>query len=129
VLVNPVADVDLLTFTFTSLIIIMSPIFTTRNLSWIGLILSAYAVYVEYKVEHLAPDEEFSALCDVPALGASCRYVLYSYCREEGTALLFICINCCRKKEYLSSAQYWCLSITLDNDGCRLFSLHLPIPS
>jgi hypothetical protein len=50
-------------------------ILSTRNLSLIGWVLSAYAVYVEHKVEHLSPDEEFSALCDVPALGASCRYV------------------------------------------------------
>jgi hypothetical protein len=55
---------------------IMSPVLSTRFLSWIGLILSTYAVYVEYKVEHLSADEEFSALCDVPALGASCRYVI-----------------------------------------------------
>lgn len=47
-------------------------------LSSLGLVLSLYAVYVEYKVEHLHdnPDdeeEEFIALCDIKAIGASCR--------------------------------------------------------
>jgi hypothetical protein len=59
------------------IIIIMSDLTSTRFLSVIGLTLSVYAVYVEYRVEHLSPDEEFTALCDVPALGASCRYVQY----------------------------------------------------
>jgi hypothetical protein len=45
-----------------------------RNLlASIGLMLSLYAVYVEYKVHHLAADEEFVALCDIDALQASCR--------------------------------------------------------
>jgi hypothetical protein len=39
----------------------------------LGAILSAYALHVEHKVAHLAPEEEFSALCDIGAIGASCR--------------------------------------------------------
>ena len=46
-----------------------------------GFILSAYSVYVEHKVEmqedpaNNNPDEieEFKALCDIEAIGASCR--------------------------------------------------------
>jgi vitamin-K-epoxide reductase (warfarin-sensitive) len=42
----------------------------------LGWILSAYAVYVEYKVQHKADDEEdFVALCDIKALNASCSQV------------------------------------------------------
>jgi hypothetical protein len=57
---------------------IMSFLPSNRFLSAIGLVLSVYAVYVEHKVEHLDPDEEFTALCDIQALNASCRYVHYS---------------------------------------------------
>lgn len=47
----------------------------------IGFILSAYSVYVEHKVEMMQEDlannnpeiEEFKALCDIEAIGASCR--------------------------------------------------------
>ena len=47
--------------------------------SMLGLILSAYAVYVEWKVHHIQEveqdvEEEFTALCDIEAIGASCRY-------------------------------------------------------
>jgi hypothetical protein len=47
-------------------------------LSIIGFILSAYSVYVEYKIEHRNDDsaiegEEFKALCDIESIGASCR--------------------------------------------------------
>lgn len=51
-------------------------------LAIIGFILSAYSVYVEHKVEMMQedpannnPDEikEFKALCDIEAIGASCR--------------------------------------------------------
>jgi hypothetical protein len=72
-----VAVVHHITSLIISIIIIMSDLTSTRFLSVIGLTLSVYAVYVEYRVEHLSPDEEFTALCDVPALGASCRYVQY----------------------------------------------------
>jgi hypothetical protein len=54
----------------------MSFLPSNHFLAGIGLILSVYAVYVEYKVEHLSPDEEFTALCDIQALNASCRYVV-----------------------------------------------------
>ena len=50
-------------------------------LAIIGFILSAYSVYVEHKVEmqedpsNNEPDiEEFKALCDIEAIGASCRW-------------------------------------------------------
>lgn len=46
-----------------------------RAIALVGLVLSAYAVFVEYKVHHLQPGEEFTALCDIDALKASCRYV------------------------------------------------------
>ena len=43
-------------------------------LAIIGFILSAYSVYVEHKVDQkFNPDEEFRALCDIEAIGASCR--------------------------------------------------------
>jgi hypothetical protein len=50
-------------------------------LAIIGFILSAYSVYVEHKVETMQEDhannldeiEEFKALCDIEAIGASCR--------------------------------------------------------
>ncbi len=60
----------------------------TRILSLIGIILSGYALYVEHKtgeshggavddgVEDIfAPVEEFKALCDIEAIGASCSQV------------------------------------------------------
>jgi vitamin-K-epoxide reductase (warfarin-sensitive) len=47
--------------------------------SGLGWILSAYAVYVEYKVhmreQHGDDGEEFVALCDIAAIGASCSTV------------------------------------------------------
>lgn len=43
-----------------------------------GLVLSLYAVYVEYKMEHKDPEEEFTALCDIERIGASCRYEQHS---------------------------------------------------
>lgn len=43
----------------------------------LGLILSVYAVYVEYKVHQMnasdSMEEEFHALCDIEAISASCR--------------------------------------------------------
>ena len=42
----------------------------------LGAILSVYAVYVEHKTAHKSPDEEFSALCDIESIGASCRWVV-----------------------------------------------------
>jgi hypothetical protein len=73
-------------------------------LCFIGLVLSIYAVYVEHKIESIEHkkamaretqqqqqqdelpsfmlenenvEEEFVALCDIEAIGASCRYVLF----------------------------------------------------
>jgi hypothetical protein len=46
---------------------------STKLLSIAGLILSIYAVWVEHKMETKDPDEEFSSLCDIEAIGASCR--------------------------------------------------------
>lgn len=49
-------------------------------LSVVGFILSVYAVYVEWKVHTIQASEDleggFSALCDIDAIGASCRCVL-----------------------------------------------------
>ena len=38
----------------------------------VGSILSVYAIYVEYKMEHKPEEEDFTALCDIEAIGASC---------------------------------------------------------
>jgi len=43
----------------------------------LGLILSLYALYVEHKISHKPEEveegvEEFSALCDIESIGASC---------------------------------------------------------
>ncbi|CAJ1964243.1 unnamed protein product [Cylindrotheca closterium] len=48
-----------------------------KTITWpfatLGVILSLYALYVEYKISHKNPDEdEFSALCDIESIGASC---------------------------------------------------------
>jgi hypothetical protein len=51
---------------------------SSRALASIGLLLSIYAVFVEYKVHTLKPGEEFTALCDIDALQAKCRYVQHS---------------------------------------------------
>lgn len=49
--------------------------FSRRFICTAGLILSLYALYVEYKVEHKSEDdeEEFVSLCDIKSFGASCR--------------------------------------------------------
>ena len=40
----------------------------------IGVVLSCYALYVDYKIETKEPGEdEFQSLCDIEQLGASCR--------------------------------------------------------
>ena len=56
----------------------------------VGLVLSCYAVYVEHKVSHKSDDdndEDFTALCDIEQLGASCRYVHYRTTRVERNLL------------------------------------------
>ena len=45
----------------------------TTIYAFLGAALSAYALYVEYKVEHKSESEEFTALCDIEQIGASCR--------------------------------------------------------
>jgi len=56
-------------------------------LAIIGFILSAYSVYVEHKVDQkFNPDEEFRALCDIEAIGASCSAVFQL---PEGKMLSF----------------------------------------
>lgn len=52
----------------------------TRVLSTVGIILSCYALYVEYKTSHPTRnedgiEEEFQALCDIDSIGASCSQV------------------------------------------------------
>ncbi|KAI2508976.1 hypothetical protein MHU86_5471 [Fragilaria crotonensis] len=51
--------------------ILTSPSF----LATVGIILSGYALYVEHKVHHLKEGEEFSAMCDIEAIKASCSAV------------------------------------------------------
>jgi hypothetical protein len=53
---------------------------TSSVVSMIGILLSAYALYVEYKVHHLAEGEHFTAMCDIEAISASCRFVFRFCC-------------------------------------------------
>lgn len=57
----------------SGLLLVMMP---TWLLAVLGLVLSVYAVYVEHKVNraHEDPSLDFTALCDIEAIGASCRY-------------------------------------------------------
>jgi len=53
-------------------------LFNNPFLATIGLLLSAYSIYVEKEVEHANNDpdgEGFQALCDIEAIGASCSTV------------------------------------------------------
>ena len=48
------------------------------GLATAGLVLSIYAVYVEWKMHTMeenqdSMEDEFSALCDIESIGASCR--------------------------------------------------------
>jgi hypothetical protein len=43
---------------------------TTWPFAALGVVLSAYAIYVEHKISHKSPEEEFSALCDIESIGA-----------------------------------------------------------
>lgn len=45
----------------------------SQTLAVAGVVLSLYALYVEHKTAHPADDIEFTALCDIESLGASCR--------------------------------------------------------
>lgn len=51
------------------------PLLRTAPFAILGWILSSYALYVEHKVAHKSPDEEFSALCDIQQINASCSNV------------------------------------------------------
>mmetsp|Transcript_8676 Transcript_8676/g.25657 ORF Transcript_8676/g.25657 Transcript_8676/m.25657 type:complete len:166 (+) Transcript_8676:176-673(+) len=51
------------------------PLSRTAPFAIFGCILSLYALYVEHKVAHKSPDEEFTALCDIEQIGASCSNV------------------------------------------------------
>jgi hypothetical protein len=48
---------------------------STRNITVFGLVICIYGIYVEHKARHSSedPSSEFTALCDIPAIGASCR--------------------------------------------------------
>jgi hypothetical protein len=48
----------------------------TLLLAVTGLVLSGYAIYVEHKVRRAQEDPslDFTALCDIESIGASCRY-------------------------------------------------------
>jgi hypothetical protein len=52
----------------------------TWQIAVIGLVLSGYAIYVEHKVRSAQEDPslDFTALCDIESIGASCRYELLS---------------------------------------------------
>ena len=49
----------------------------SHNVASLGLLLSLYALYVEHKSAAVKddPEDSFVALCDIKALGASCRCV------------------------------------------------------
>ncbi len=49
------------------------PVSKIASYAIVGSILSMYALYVEHKVAHKSPDEEFTALCDIDVINASCR--------------------------------------------------------
>ena len=55
------------------------PVSKTAPYAVVGIILSLYALYVEHKVAHKSPDEEFTALCDIQQLNASCRLVILDF--------------------------------------------------
>lgn len=66
-----------------------APLLNNAILATLGIILSAYSVHVEHQVEHKNenPDgEEFQALCDIEAIGASCSAV---FSLPEGKMLSF----------------------------------------
>jgi len=53
-------------------------LFNNAFLAIIGLLLSAYSIYVKKELEHATNDpdgEDFQALCDIEAIGASCSTV------------------------------------------------------
>ena len=70
-----------------------SPSLYTRFLATIGIILSSYALYVEHKSSHPTYtdgiEDEFQALCDIEAIGASCSQV---FSLPEGRMLSYFAI-------------------------------------
>jgi hypothetical protein len=56
----------------------MAVLTNNATLSVIGFVLSAYSVYVEHNAQQddgNKIDGEYRALCDIDAIGASCRCV------------------------------------------------------
>jgi len=49
------------------------PRLSNTRMAFLGLLVSLYAVHVEYKLK--TNDEEFTALCDIQQIGASCSAV------------------------------------------------------
>jgi len=45
---------------------------TTWPFAALGAVLSMYALHVERKISDKPPEEEFTALCDIESIGASC---------------------------------------------------------
>ena len=74
------------------------PMSKTAPYAIVGCILSMYALYVEHKVAHKSPDEEFSALCDIEQLNASCRWGACGFdLLWLGLASLSSCLWLCTK--------------------------------
>ena len=55
----------------------MAALTSNGSLAILGFIFSAYSVYVEHKIHDdsngIDDGDEFKALCDIDAIGASCR--------------------------------------------------------
>eukprot|EP00816_Leptocylindrus_hargravesii_P005709 CAMPEP_0196803010 /NCGR_PEP_ID=MMETSP1362-20130617/2478_1 /TAXON_ID=163516 /ORGANISM="Leptocylindrus danicus, Strain CCMP1856" /LENGTH=149 /DNA_ID=CAMNT_0042174431 /DNA_START=33 /DNA_END=479 /DNA_ORIENTATION=+ len=64
----------------------MVPTSSVNLLATIGLILSLYALYVESKIHDEDLEEDFVALCDIEAIGASCSTV---FAMPEGKLLSY----------------------------------------
>lgn len=61
--------------------------FGNGSLAIVGLVMSVYSIYVEHKNDHEPDDgDEFVALCDIEAIGASCSAV---FALPEGKMLSF----------------------------------------
>jgi hypothetical protein len=46
---------------------------TTQRLCMVGLGLAIYALYVEYRNNEGSAMDNFQPICDIKAIGASCR--------------------------------------------------------
>lgn len=60
---------------FVSLSFIRLNMPSSQKMAAVGLLVSSYAVYVEYKMKTKSETEDFVALCDIEQISASCRYV------------------------------------------------------